>query len=1313
VTPEDLSAATLERPVRVGRYDVTGVLGSGGMGTVYDAVDRDHGTRVALKTLTYLDAEGLLRFKAEFRMVADLSHPNLVALYELSCHDDLWFFTMERIEGVDFITWLRGAERHERPSAPPSVPQLRAALAQLVSGIHALHGAGLLHLDIKPSNVLVDQAGRVVVVDFGLVRSTRSLATGPDVSVEALARIAAGLVEPGVSEATTSDPREQADTTRSSGGGQRGATVDGRFELRPPTAGTPAWMAPEQHLGTGVGEAADWYAVGLVLYLALTGVPAFAGGREATLWYAKRLGVSPPANILKETPEDLSALTAALLDPEPSRRPSGEALVAITSGTSESQPVGVRPAQAGLFGRGEERALLGGALSRAASGGSAVVHLTGASGVGKTALLTGLLDEARTRYGALALRGRCYERESVPYKAFDGMLDELAVRLSARGTEALLGAMPAWIGELSRVFPVLASVPAIATCLGDDARGAPSVSLLEVRRRAVEALRELFASLAAQHPLVLAIDDLQWADADSTAMLLALLAAPAPRGLLCALSFRPHEAAASAALAPYLEAASRLGEGGERRDVELLSIEVSPLPEADAERLASETLAALEVSEDGLAAAIAAEAGGVPFFVLELARYAAQQREAGTAAATTATKGVALEGVLARRVQSLPSAERALVEVLAVANSPIPLSVAFAAAGIAAEGVLRALWSLSSSHFVRSTGAAADDNVELHHDRMREAVLATMSAERISDHHLALGRALALGGAERFDREGGDAWLFDAVRHLNTAADRLEGEEREHAAGLDLAAGRRARRAAAFPLASACFLAGTRLLDERCWEDHYELALALHGEAAEAAYLSGAWGELEAHVALVKERGRTILDQLVAWEAQIDACIARTDYGGALDAALEALGRLGVVLPPHPTEAEVGAEVQRASAALARVGPDGLAALPPADDPSVRAAMRIQTRIGSATFFARPMLFPIVACRLVVASVEHGLSPATPYALSVFGVVMNAVGMLREAHTWGMVALDLIERFDDRSLEARTRHVVHDLVCTWTVPLASTLDDLRDVVGVGKQTGDLEYASYAAHAYVHNAFYAAREAGGLLDEALAFGAFMRGYEQVNALHVHRPFEQALRCFVGRARDPASLSDGGFDEDAELAQAAAIGSRSAQCIVRLLMGLVRYHFGTATDASACFELGRPYLDGVPSTWHVPIFHQYAALAIHALPDAQRRPLLPSAEADLAALRALAAQCPGNFAHRAALVEAEGARADGDLAAAQALFAAAAAGAEQGGWQNDLGLAHELWARVLDALGDAAGAAAQRAAAREAYGRWGAAAKVARL
>ncbi len=1270
-----LSSATLDEPVRLGRYDVTGLIRAGGMGTVYDAVDREHGTRVALKTLTELDAESLRRFKTEFRAVADLAHPNLVPLYELSSDDGIWFLTMERIEGVDFLEGLRGPSAREAPtleerqqaeattrprpgdtpraippeltpSLPDSLPGLRDAFAQLARGVRALHDAGLVHLDLKPSNVMIDPRGRVVVLDFGLVRG---MGEGP---------------------------------TR---------TLDGEGEGG--VSGTPAWMAPEQFAGEPIGPAADWYAVGLMLYRALTGVPAFPPASVAVTWFAKtHLPPTPPNELLSGVPADLSTLAMELLHPDPASRPGGDTIVEVLTGRGTTpSSAGAIPSRTDLVGRAAERDATLAVLRRVGAGGAGLVHLRGPSGVGKSALLGDLRRAARASGDALVLRGRCYERESVPYKAFDGMFDELARELGLLTDADVERVLPRWIAEVARVFPVLGTVRIIRERMERSNVTSAIVSAMELRRRALVAARELISNLASQRVVVLEIDDLQWADADSIALLDALLAAPALRRVLVAASFRPHEASTSTASAAYLSA---VPEFAARDDLELVTIDVGPLSEPEARRLAAATLGTHDERSTRLAAAIAGESGGVPFFVEELARFANQEREAGR---EISTSGVTLEGLLVQRIETLPSAERALVEVLAIANNPIPLSVAFAVAGIE-TGVLRALWALRGGHFVRATGARASDRIELHHDRMRESVVASMPAARIESHRLALGRTLAALGPQ-------SPWLFDAVRHLNGVMHRIDGEERVAAARLNLAAGRQARRGAAFALAFECYRAASRWLDANAWETSYDLALAVHEGAAEAAYLSGSWGELDGFVAAVKENGRTVLDRLAASEVEIDALIARNRYGEAVAVALRALRSLNVELPEDPGEAEVGVEVGAAMSALGAIGPEGVAGLGVATDPAVLAEMRIESRISSAAYFAKPMLLPILACRLVTLSVARGASPATAYALAVYGIVLNSIGMLREAHTWGGVAERLIERFDDRSFEARTRHVVHDLVCTWMVPLRGTLASLRAVVDVGKSTGDLEYAAYAAHAYVHNAFYASVDLDALLDEALDLGAFMRGQGQVNALHVHEPFEQLLRCFTGRAQSPATLDGHGFREADALARARAQGSRSAQCLVPLLMGIVRYHFGSAVEASAQLEAARPFLDGLASTWHQPMLHQYAALAIWALPDGARAPLEASADASLEALRKLAEAAPFNFAHRVQLVEAVRAVARGEPELARERFRQAASAAEASAFWLDLGVIHERWAELDEP-------SAHREAANLAYARCRAHAKFGR-
>ena len=233
-------------------YEILGELGRGGMGVVYRALDRRRGREVALKTLPRLDPSGLYRFKQEFRALAGVSHPNLVTLHEMAAEGPTWFFTMEYIDGVDFM-------RHVRTDAG----RLRGALRQLASGLSALHAAGRLHRDVKPSNVLVEASGRVVLLDFGL---------------------AAELDAAGLHRSTE------------------------RHLL-----GTAAYMAPEQAAGLAVSPAADWYSVGAMLYEALTGRLPFAGDFHRTIRDKQERDPTPARELAADIPEDLDRLCVELL----------------------------------------------------------------------------------------------------------------------------------------------------------------------------------------------------------------------------------------------------------------------------------------------------------------------------------------------------------------------------------------------------------------------------------------------------------------------------------------------------------------------------------------------------------------------------------------------------------------------------------------------------------------------------------------------------------------------------------------------------------------------------------------------------------------------------------------------------------------------------------------------------------------------------------------------------------------------------------------------------------------------------------------
>lgn len=790
-----------------GRYEIRRMLGRGGMGVVYEAFDRVRASRVALKTMRNLGAAELYRFKKEFRALADVSHRNLVSLLDLEADGEQIFFTMEHIEGVDFLAHVtrqvrslplqrvphatdgddahREAETLDMPAGgtrrrtPCDIGRLRPALAQLVEGVAALHACGKIHRDLKPSNVLVTREGRVVILDFGLVAPLG---------------------------------REGAQT------GEHGVL------------GTPEYMSPEQAASGELTYACDWYAVGVMLYEALSGELPFAGPPLSILVTKQEGDPRRPIELAEGVPEDLDELCVALLQRNPSRRPDVEAIRARLAGRAlaasqtipqSRRPLSLTPLGLAFVGRERHLAELSASFEIARSGRTAITYVHGSSGMGKTLLIERFLATLTEHERPVVLAGRCYERESVPYKALDSVVDALSAHLARLDPAEVATILPVGIHALARVFPTLGRVEAVRQA---PRRARELSDPHELRRSASLAFRELVWRMAMWRPLVVWIDDLQWGDSDSAGLIHELVRPPDPPPFLLIVSYRSEEAAA-----PLVQALKQAHARDEEREVR--EIEVGPL-ERDA---ALELALALLPSEDQAArakAAIAAdESGGSPLFVEHLVRHLTAG-EALTFSSTGPT--LRLDDVLSARVAELPIDATRLLEVVAVAGGPISRSAAAAAAGVDGEAEVTALAVLRAGRFLRSLRTTELYDLDTYHDRIRETVVAQLRDEDRRGLHLRIARALLAGG--RSDPE-------TLVAHLREAGDIA------HAAELASVAAERAVRALAFDRAAALWrvaLERPALTPDEAralrWKLGDVLANAGRGKEAAAAYLAAVEG---------------------------------------------------------------------------------------------------------------------------------------------------------------------------------------------------------------------------------------------------------------------------------------------------------------------------------------------------------------------------------------------------------------------------------------------------------------------------------------
>ena len=701
-----------------GRFRIEKQLGIGSTGVVYAAWDNERGVRVALKTLQHMDAEGIYHLKQEFRSLAEVSHPNLVRLYELfgEADKERWFVTMELIEGIDFISYVRD---------DPTFGKLRSAFRQLVQGMDALHRAGKLHRDVKPSNALVTIEGRVVLLDFGLVT---------DIALSQIFNT-----------------------------------------LEPKLVGTPAYLSPEQATGETLGPSTDFYAAGAMLYEALAGQLPFVG-TLLTVLRAKQSTPPSPTLLAPHIPKDLSDLCEALLRVNPASRPHSNDVLAVIEGPKPVE----RPAMsdAGIWvGRVCELEAIHAAFEEARQGHTVVVSLQGSSGVGKSALLRRALEQIASHDDSIVLAGRCFERELVPYRGLDNVVDALTRhlgRLSAHEAETLV---PRDADALTRIFPVLRRVPAFDR----PRRRAEKDDALIQRRRAWTSFRELLGRIADRKTLVICIDDCQWGDDDSARLLLELLCAPDAPPLLLLICHRDEDVGQSHCLRTITEGLC----GKAAADVRQHRIYLLPFEAQDAEAFAKSLLGENKADPGSLAL----EAGGNAFFLRALVEHVRSEQRPPDANAAIVT----LVQVIEARLNKLTLAARQLLDVLAIAGRPMLGQDANSAAGLLPADIDAAM-ELRTMHLLRSRG----DTVEIDHDKIRQTVigildlqtqrklhrqiLATLQTREYADPEIIGSHQLALGedkqAGESFYAAGllaEEALAFDRAAHLFSRAIELRG----------------------------------------------------------------------------------------------------------------------------------------------------------------------------------------------------------------------------------------------------------------------------------------------------------------------------------------------------------------------------------------------------------------------------------------------------------------------------------------------------------------------------------------------------------
>jgi len=1243
---------------------------------VYRALRLHDGARVVLKcpNIRFPAPQEVARITREDQILGRLASPAIVrSLGVVPCGGSL-ALVLEDLGASSLAQWLA-----RRGGAIDVAEALQVAVG-VATALARVHAAGLVHRDVKPDNILVDEAlGRVVLADF-------SHCTGPAPTAEDAA-----------------------------------------------PAGTLAFMAPEQtgQMNRAVDYRSDYYSLGVTLYALLTGALPFADSEAIELVHA-HLAREPapldrPGPGRRAVPTPLSRVVLKLMAKSAEDRYQGaHGLLADlrrcreqwqARGTIEPFPVGARDVSerfrlpTGLFGREDATRRLLAALERSLAGRGEFVLLHGPSGIGKSAVVRELAAALAARRGWL-VAGKCEQFErAVPYapvlQALRDAVEQLLTLPEAR-LEAAGAALAGELGGHARL--AVDFVPGLGAVLGPRLASAP-VASGEAASRFRLALAAAFRGLAAAvSPLVVHLDDLQWADAATLELLPHLVAEGAP-GLLWIGSARDEELGPEHPL--------------ERALVELehvsatpLRVALGPLTEEATEALVRGAVSPALAGPAALAAEIHTRTRGNPFFtrVLLVALHEQglivfDQERGGWAWDLAEIRGARLPddvgGFLARQLAALPGETRSVLAVAACVGTRFS-SELLARALASAEPRVRATLgpAVALGLLVADGGGFA-----FAHDQIQRGAAAGLEVGARPRVHLTLGRLLR---GELSPAAPGEA-LFTVVSHFEVGRALLDDpEERTGVSDLCLRAGEAALAASAPAAALAYLRGGLELLGPDPWARDPARARALAHANMRAAILSGEFSAGATQFAALLARAGDRLDRLALYAARICLEVKTSRFAEAVRLGHEGLALTELRLPRRSSPAGLLAEVVRARWALRGLTPARLAALPLADDPEQLVLSRLILAVVPAMYRVDVHLMIMLLCHALRLMMAHGVTPESAYLFSAFHAAVEIRERPRAPllRTIGAHIDALRARFPALTHDLRPQYLQLAFVRGWTLPLPQLRAELDEFVRRAAVVGDTEYLGYGLSTSVGVALMGGENLGALQQHA-------ESGRELASLHHATDMELTLTMFIRLARAlrgetaaPNSFDGDDFSLAEHVARARATGSGIALFIrdyLTLWLGILSGDLAMAARAGERGETTRRSLFGHPV---VADFVFARALVTAWRPDAARAELRRTRR-DLAELAALAELGPAAFAGRHALVLGALAHGEGRHGEALVAFGRAVELARDSGQVQLEALAYELAGRSCVASGQASVAGLHLAAASHAYTRWGALARASRL
>ncbi|HEY9650076.1 MAG TPA: AAA family ATPase [Coleofasciculaceae cyanobacterium] len=1131
--------------------------------------------------------------------------------------------------------------------------------------------------------------------------------------------------------------------------------------------GTLAYLSPEQtgRMNRLLDYRTDFYSLGVTFYQLLTGRLPFETTDSLELVHCHIAKQPVPPHALNATiPSPVSDIVMKLMTKNAEDRYQSawgikadlESLAEQFKKTKQIDTIPLARHDVSdqfhipqkLYGREAEIAALLAAFERVATRGTVdeacrpnegirnsklnveMMLVSGYAGVGKSSLVQELYKPITAKRGYFISGKFDQFQRDIPYNAIADALQKLVQQLLGEPDEQL----QQWRSRLLTALGnngqlIIDVIPEIELIIGQQPP-VPEVGATEAQNRFNRVFGQFIRVFCSEeHPLVIFLDDLQWIDSATLKLIELMMLDKQTEFLFLIGAYRDNEVTPTHPLALTLE-------NWRKQGAVLQEIFLAPLTLEPLNQLIAETLRQNADAVCSLAQLVLRKTGGNSFFVGEFLRSLyAEKLLSFIPPQSPLTKGGSKGGwqwniaqieaqnitdnvveLLLGKLKKLPEVTQQILQLASCIGSEFDLETLAIVCKQSPKIVFQNLLTAVQTGFIQPLSELDQDllvqNYKFLHDRVQQAAYALIDETDKQIVHLQIGRQLLDNNSleQITDR------LFEIVDNLNHGIELVtEQSERNKIASLNLSAGQKAKVATAYKAALHYFNMGLKFLSAESWENEYNLTLALYSEAATVAYLSGHFSQMEQLVGVVLNCAKTVIDKVKVYDSRIQACLSQGNPQEALKIGLEVLRLLEVNIVETPSQFDIQRGLEETALLLADREIKDFINLPEMTAPEPLAAIYILSSVVAAAFMVSPTLMVLIVCKMVNLSINYGNATCSPLSYAAYGLILcGVVQDIELGYQFGKLSLSLIENLNikkenTKALEVLGTHVIH-----WKEHIKETLPILIDAYQNGVESGDFEFAGYAAYNVCCHSYFVGQELTELEHTMTTYSKAISQIRRENPLNWTAILWQTVLNLLGRSENTSRLMGYAYNEEQSLPCAIQANDRPEIHYLYLNKLILSYLFGEYHQAVQNAINAEQYLDGITALIAVPLFHFYDSLAhlseLNHAEESQKETWLNRVKINQEKMQTWANYASMNYLHKFYLVEAEKARILGQTLEAEEFYEQAISGASENEFIQEEALAYELAAKFYLERGRTKIAQTYMREAHYCYERWGATAKI---